>query len=71
MCAQINQVRGLSRSAKPNVTHEKIAQIRSLLSELDIDAIQEDNAVKFGAFSGLELPDIICDVVDLLMPGGL
>lgn len=48
--------------------HEKITPIRSLLAELESEAIQEDNAVKFRAFSGLELPDIICDVVDLLMP---
>lgn len=47
---------------------EKIAQIQALLSELESDALQGDNAVKFRAFSGLELPDILCDVVDLLMP---
>lgn len=47
---------------------ETIDQIRGLLSELESQAIKEDKAVKFHAFSGLELPDIICDVVDLLMP---
>lgn len=47
---------------------EKIDQIRALLSELESEAAQEDEAAKFRAFSGLELPDIICDVVDLLMP---
>lgn len=47
---------------------EKIDQIRALLSELESEAAQEHGAAKFRAFSGLELPDIICDVVDLLMP---
>jgi hypothetical protein len=47
---------------------ETIDQIRGLLSELESQAFKEDKAVKFRAFSGLELPDIICDVVDLLMP---
>lgn len=47
---------------------ETINQIRTLLSQLESEASQADKAIDFRAFSGLELPDIICDVVDLLMP---
>jgi hypothetical protein len=47
---------------------EKIDQIRGLLSELEGDASQVERAADFRALSGLELPDIIADVVDLLMP---
>jgi hypothetical protein len=47
---------------------ETIAQIRILLSQLESEAIRADRATEFHALSGLELPDIICDVVDLLMP---
>jgi hypothetical protein len=47
---------------------EKIDQIRALLLELESEAAREDGTAKFRAFSGLELPDIMCDVVDLLMP---
>jgi hypothetical protein len=47
---------------------ERIDQIRTLLSELESEAGQAEKASEFRALSGLELPDIICDVVDLLMP---
>jgi HNH endonuclease len=47
---------------------DTISQIRTLLSQLESEASQADKATEFRAFSGLELPDIICDVVDLLMP---
>jgi hypothetical protein len=47
---------------------ERIDQIRTLLSELESEAGQAKKASEFRALSGLELPDIICDVVDLLMP---
>ncbi|SRR5258706_7633879 len=47
---------------------ETITQIRALLSQLENESSQADNAAQLRAFSGLELPDIICDVVDLLMP---
>ena len=46
----------------------KIDQIRDLLSELEGDASQAERAAEFRSLSGLELPDIIADVVDLLMP---
>ena len=47
---------------------ETINQIRTLLAQLETSAIQADKATEFRALSGLELPDIMCDVVDLLMP---
>jgi hypothetical protein len=47
---------------------ERIEQIRQLLSQLENEASQAEQAGEFRALSGLELPDIICDVVDLLMP---
>ena len=47
---------------------ERIEQIRRLLSDLEAEASQVERASDFRALSGLELPDIICDVVDLLMP---
>jgi hypothetical protein len=45
-----------------------IAEIRGLLSRLEDEAARSDKTTKFRALSGLELPDIICDVVDLLVP---
>src|SRR5207253_135172 len=48
---------------------ERIDQIRTLLSDLESEASRVEQAGDFRALSGLELPDIICDVVDLLMPG--
>lgn len=48
--------------------NETIDKIRSLLDELDDDASTNVEAAAIRAFSGLELPDIIRDVVDLLMP---
>lgn len=47
---------------------ERIEQIKQLLSQLENEASQAEQAGEFRALSGLELPDIICDVVDLLMP---
>jgi CheY-like chemotaxis protein len=47
---------------------EAIQQIRVLLEQLETSAVQADRASEFRAYSGLELPDIMCDVVDLLMP---
>jgi hypothetical protein len=47
---------------------EAIQQIRLLLEQLETSAVQADKASEFRAYSGLELPDIMCDVVDLLMP---
>jgi len=47
---------------------ETIAEIRELLSQLEGQADHSENAADFRALSGLELPDIICDVVDLLFP---
>jgi hypothetical protein len=46
----------------------KINEIRTLLSQLESEVGQAEKATDFRALSGLELPDIICDVVDLLMP---
>lgn len=47
---------------------ETISQIRSLLADLERETIQADQAAQLRGLSGLELPDIIRDVVDLLMP---
>ncbi len=47
---------------------ERIERIRQLLSQLENEASQAEQAAEFRALSGLELPDIIADVVDLLMP---
>ena len=47
---------------------ETIAEICRLLSRLEVEATELDKATKFRALSGLELPDIICDVADLPMP---
>lgn len=48
--------------------NETIEKIRSLLDQLDNETNTSVEAAAIRAFSGLELPDIICDVVDLLMP---
>jgi hypothetical protein len=45
---------------------EKLDQIRSLIDEIEGESAEEVATVS--AFSGLELPDIMRDVVDLLMP---
>lgn len=47
---------------------ETIDQIRGLLTRLECEANGADLKVSGRAFSGLELPDIVRDVVDLLMP---
>ncbi len=43
-------------------------QIRALLSQIDDQALRTAESRTFRVLSGLELPDIITDVVDLLMP---
>lgn len=45
-----------------------IDKIRLLLDELDGEAKTKTEGAAIRAFSGLELPDIVRDVVDLLMP---
>jgi HNH endonuclease len=47
---------------------ETIQQVRALLSLLEKEVSQAEHVAEFRALSGLELPDIIADVVDLLMP---
>lgn len=47
---------------------ETITEIRELLSRLENEAGQSAKTAEFRALSGLELPDILCDVVDLLFP---
>ncbi len=47
---------------------DRIAQIQALLSLLQNEVSHVEQVSEFRALSGLELPDIICDVVDLLMP---
>jgi hypothetical protein len=47
---------------------DAINQIRALLVDLEGEVGQAPPTTEQRAFSGLELPDIICDVVDLLMP---
>jgi len=47
---------------------ETIQQIRSLLTELESEVGRAEHVAEFRALSGLELPDIIADVVDLLIP---
>jgi hypothetical protein len=47
---------------------ETFSQIRALFSQLEQEVSQVEKASEFRSLSGLELPDIICDVVDLLMP---
>ncbi len=47
---------------------EIIAQMRELLTQLEANTDRGVAATQTGALTGLELPDIICDVVDLLLP---
>lgn len=47
---------------------DKITQIRSLLDSLEGEANNAENTVAMRMLSGLEFPDIMRDVVDLLMP---
>jgi hypothetical protein len=47
---------------------ETIAQIRTLLNNLESGTPDLVEAAAIRAFSGLELPDIMKDVVDLLVP---
>lgn len=48
--------------------NEKIQRIRELLAEVEAERGAEDSSTAIKAFSGLELPDIINDFVDFLMP---
>jgi len=48
--------------------NETIDQIRGLLSKLETEASEGAESAELRTFTGLELPDILCDVVDLLMP---
>jgi hypothetical protein len=47
---------------------DTISQIQALLLKLESETARAETTAQLRAFSGLELPDIICDVVDLLMP---
>jgi hypothetical protein len=47
---------------------ETIDQIRGLLSDLESEAHRSEQAAEYRGLSGLELPDIMRDVVDLLLP---
>lgn len=47
---------------------DTIAKIRALLNALEEQALGAEEAVTLRVVSGLELPDIMRDVVDLLMP---
>lgn len=47
---------------------ETISQIRDLLDSMELEASDAEDIAAMQPFSGLELPDIMCDVVDLLMP---
>jgi hypothetical protein len=47
---------------------ETIVEIRELLSRLECEADQSETTANFRALSGLELPDMICDVIDFLLP---
>jgi len=48
--------------------NQTINEISALLSKLESELAQAERTNEFRALSGLELPDIIGDVVDLLMP---
>jgi hypothetical protein len=47
---------------------DTISQIKTLLLQLESEGTHVEQASEFRSLSGLELPDIMCDVVDLLMP---
>jgi hypothetical protein len=47
---------------------DTIEQIVGLLEKLKVQAQTADEVAKVQALSGLELPDIVRDFVDLLMP---
>ncbi len=48
--------------------NDKIAAIRKLLDELDAESRSEEEKAFQEKFSPLELPDIVQDIVDFLMP---
>ncbi len=48
--------------------NQTINEISALLSKLESELAQAERTNEFRALSGLELPDIIGDIVDLLMP---
>lgn len=47
---------------------DRIDKIRELLSELETESQPDATLETMRVFSGLELPDIVRDIVDLLMP---
>ena len=47
---------------------KKINQIRELLDEIEKDTLSSDDQTFILNFSALELPDIICTIVDFLQP---
>lgn len=47
---------------------EKVEQIRALLDDLERETAEVDQAQEYHRFSGSELIDVVCDVVDYLMP---
>jgi len=48
---------------------ETIEQIRELLTKLEEKSLLSNDVASIrAAFTGFELPDIICDIVDLLLP---
>ncbi len=48
--------------------NETIDEIRALLDRLEGEALSDDNAAFIRDFSALELPNLVNDVVDYLMP---
>jgi hypothetical protein len=48
--------------------NDTINEIREFLSKLETEVCQAGGSAELRALTGLELPNIICDVVDLLMP---
>ncbi|HWY62525.1 MAG TPA: hypothetical protein VNW15_11545 [Rhizomicrobium sp.] len=47
---------------------DKIEQIQKLLSDLESECQPDVSKETMRIFSGLELPDIVRDIVDLLVP---
>jgi 5-methylcytosine-specific restriction endonuclease McrA len=50
------------------MTKEKIKEIRCLLDELEEEQPSEEDAALLKNFSAFEIPEIICEIVDYLMP---
>jgi hypothetical protein len=66
--AQRVDVTSLDEGCRYGSMRETIVKIRELLGELEQDAESSADATERALVSGLELPDIIRDVVDLLFP---